>query len=99
MPGCTAAVVEIAPVLGLSEKPAGHAPLIATVALPVAPRVAGKPLTLSLAATLAIGVDGVPETDVPASVTGRMFALTIIVAVVLAHLAGVFLSHNRYMTA
>ena len=77
MPGGTLAATLMAPVPVLSVMPAGQVPLVAMVALPLAPRVACWPLTLSLAATLAIGVLAVPATAVPDSVTGLMTALTV----------------------
>ena len=47
--------------------PAGHAPLVATVALPPAPSVAAAPLTVSLAATLTTAVPPVPVRTLPLS--------------------------------
>src|SRR5580765_303328 len=94
VPGCTAAVMLIAPVVVFSVNPVGHVPLSATVALPHAPSVAATPFTVSLLATFAIGVDAVPDTPVPLSATGVMFALTVTVSVTVLQFAGVFLSHN-----
>src|SRR5580658_1283823 len=93
-PGATAAVVVIAPVVVLRVIPAGQLPDCATVALPVVPSVAGEPLTVPPAATLAMGVDGVPAVAVPLAVAGMMLAVTVTVSVAVAQLAGVFLSHS-----
>ena len=84
----------IAPVVVFSAIPAGQAPLCATVALPAPPSVAAAPLTVSLAATFAIGVDAVPATAVPVSATGRIDAVTVTVSVTVAQFTGVFLSHS-----
>ena len=84
----------MAPVLVLSVMPLGQLPLVAIVALPLAPRVAGWPLTVSLLVTLAIGVLAVPAVAVPDSVTGLIDALTVMVSVTVAQFAGVFLSHS-----
>src|SRR5580658_10760781 len=94
VPGPTAAVVVIAPVVVLSAMPAGHVPLCATVALPAPPSVAAAPFTVSLAATFAIGVDAVPATAVPVSATGLIDAVTVTVSVAVAQSGGVFLSHT-----
>ena len=94
VPGGTLAATLMAPVPVLSVMPAGQVPLVAMVALPLAPRVACWPLTLSLAATLAIGVLAVPATAVPDSVTGLMDAVTVMVSIIVAQLTGVFLSHS-----
>ena len=87
-------MVVIAPDAVFSAIPAGQVPLCATVALPDAPSVAAAPLTVSFAATSAIGVDAVPATAVPVSVTGWIEAVTVTVSVIVAQFAGVFLSHN-----
>ena len=84
----------MAPVLVLSVMPLGQLPLVAIVALPLAPRVAGWPLTVSLLVTLAIGVLAVPAVAVPDSVTGLIDALTVMLSVTVAQFAGVFLSHS-----
>ena len=94
MPGGTAALVVIAPLVVLSAMPAGQAPDCATVALPPAPRVAGEPLTVPPVATLAIGVEAVPATAVPVFATGTMLALTVTVSVAVAQFGGVLLSHS-----
>ena len=65
-------------------------------ALPPLPNVAATPFTVSLAATFAIGVDAVPATAVPLSATGTIDAVTVTVSVVVAQLAGVFLSQSWY---
>ena len=57
----------IAPVVVSRLIPAGQLPEVAIVPLPVAPSIAGAPLTLSLAVTLAIGVEAVPATPLPVS--------------------------------
>src|SRR5580704_9955332 len=93
-PGGTAAVVVTAPVAVLSEMPAGQVPDCATVALPLPPSVAAAPLTVPPAATVAIGVDGVPATAVPVAVAGTMLALTVTVSVAVAQSGGEFLSHS-----
>src|SRR5580658_5873460 len=80
--------------LALSVMPAGQLPDCATVALPPAPRVAGAPLTRPPAATLAMGVDGVPATALPVALAGTMLALTVTVSVAVAQLGGEFLSHS-----
>ena len=90
-------MLAIAPLLGLSARPAGQAPDCATVALPAPPSVAAAPLTRSLAATLAIGVPALPAAAVPASATGTIAALTVRVSVVVAQLAGVPRSHSWYV--
>jgi hypothetical protein len=82
----------------LSAIPAGHVPLWATVALPAPPRVAAAPLTVSFAATLAIGVDAVPATADPVSGFGRIEAVTVMVSAAVAQSGGVFLSHSWYTT-
>ena len=69
-PGATAAVIVTAPVVVLSAMPVGHVPLCATVAFPEVPNVAAAPVTVSFAATFAIGVDAAPATAVPVSATG-----------------------------
>ena len=94
MPGCTAALVLTAPVAGSSVMPVGHIPEVATVALPPAPKVAGLPFTLSLAAIFATGVDAVPEVALPLSAVGKMLAATVTVSVIGAQFAGVFTSHR-----
>ena len=88
------AVVVTAPVVVLRLRPAGQVPDCATVALPLAPSVAGEPLTVPPAATLAIGVEGVPATALPVALTGTMLALTVTVSVAAAQSGGVFLSHS-----
>ena len=93
-PGATVLATSMAPVLVLSVMPLGQLPLVAIVALPLAPRVAGWPLTVSLLVTLAIGVLAVPAVAVPDSVTGLIDALTVMVSVTVAQFAGVFLSHS-----
>ena len=87
-------MVVIAPVVVLRLSPAGQVPDCATVALPLAPRVAGGPFTVPPAATFAIGVEGVPATAVPVATVAMMFALTTRVSVAVAQLGGVFLSHS-----
>ncbi len=94
MPGATAAVVVIAPVVVLSVIPDGQVPLWATVALPVPPSVAGAPFTVSFAATLPTGVLAAPATAVPLSATGRIDAVTVTVSVAVAQSGGVLLSHS-----
>ena len=75
--------------------PAGHVPLVATVALPPAPSVACAPLTLSFAATLLTGVDAVPAVAVPLSGCGTILPATVMVTVVVAQFGvGVDLSHS-----
>ena len=86
-----------APVAGSSVIPAGHTPEVATVALPAAPSVAAKPFTVSLAATLATGVDAVPDTALPLSIAGRMAEATVTVTVLVAQFAGLLVSHNWYV--
>ena len=95
-PGPTAVVVVIAPLVVFSAIPAGHVPTCDTTALPVVPSVAGAPFTESFAATLAIGVDAVPDTAVPLSATGTIDAVTVTVSVVVAQFAGVLLSQSWY---
>ena len=56
--------------------------------------MAVTPFTLSLARTLAMGVDGVPEMAVPVSGLGAILAVTVIVAVLFAQFGDVSLSHN-----
>jgi hypothetical protein len=68
----TAAVVVIAPVVVFRAMPVDHVPLCATVAFPGPPSVAAAPLTVSLAATFAIGVLAVPAGALPLSATGLM---------------------------
>jgi hypothetical protein len=94
MPGGTAALVVIAPVLVLSAMPAGQVPNCATVAFPLAPRVAGEPLTVPLAATFAIGVEAVPATAAPVCAAGMMLAVTVTVSVAVAQFGGAFLSQS-----
>lgn len=87
--------METAPVAGVSVIPVAQTPDWATVALEPAPKIlAGEPLTLSLMATLAITVEGVPDTPVPLSVTGTILALTVMVAVAVRQLAGELLSQS-----
>jgi hypothetical protein len=62
----------IAPVPVLSAMPAGQVPDWAMVALPAGPSVALAPLTVSLAITLAMGVDAVPAIAVPLSGSALM---------------------------
>ena len=78
--------------------PAGHAPLVATVALPPAPSVACAPLTLSFRATFATGVDATPAVALPLSGAGAIEAPTVIVAVAVSHAAGLVggFTHNVY---
>ena len=84
-----------APVVGFSAMPVGHVPNWATVAFGDAPlSIAGKPFTVSFAATLATGVDGVPEVAVPLSNVATILAVTVIVSIALPQLMGVFLSHS-----
>ena len=87
-------MVVTAPVVVLRLRPDGQVPDCATVALPLAPSVAGEPLTVPPAATLAMGVDGVPAVAVPLAVAGMMLAVTVTVSVAVAQLAGLFLSHS-----
>jgi hypothetical protein len=89
-------VIVTAPVTVLSARPAGQVPTCEIVASPAPPRVAGAPLTVSFAATLAIGVLAVPATAVPLSGTGRIDAVTVTVSVAVAQSGGVFLSHSWY---
>lgn len=84
----------MAPVVGESVMPVGHVPLVATVALPVTPKVAGAPFTTSLLAMLAIGVVTVPAAIVALSLTGAMLAVTTIVSTIVAQLTGELVSHN-----
>ena len=89
----------IAPVPVLRAKPVAHVPTCETVAVPDAPRtMAAEPFTLSLATMSAIGVDGVPDTAVPFSNTGRMSAVIVMIAVASSQLAGLFLSQSAYFT-
>ena len=74
--------------------PAGQPPDVATAALPFVPSVAESPLTVSLDAMLLKGVAGVPDTALPLSVIGRIFAATLTLAVLLAQLTGLFLSQS-----
>ena len=60
--------------------------------------VAGAPFTVSLVRTLVIGVDAVPATAEPVSRTGLIAAATVTVSITLAQFAGVFKSHNWYLT-
>jgi hypothetical protein len=94
VPGGTAAVVVIAPVMVLSAIPAGQVPDCATVAFPLAPSVAGEPFTEFPAATFAIGVEAVPATAAPVCAAGRMLAATVTVSVAVAQLGGEFLSQS-----
>ena len=71
MPGGVLGVTVMAPVVVFKVTPVGKTPG-AMVALPVAPSVAGAPLTLSLAAMLAIAVVVTPAGAVPLSVVGTM---------------------------
>ena len=87
-------MVETAPVVVLRVIPAGQVPDCATVALPLAPSVAGEPLTVPPAAILAIGVEGVPATALPVALSGTMLALTVTVSVAVAQSGGAFLSHS-----
>ena len=88
------AAKSIAPVVVFRVSPAAQLPVCATVALPPAPSVAAAPLTWSLAATLAIGVEAMPEVALPVSFTGRMRAVIVTVAVAEPQLAGVLRSHS-----
>ncbi len=72
MPGASAAVVLMAPLLGSSVTPGGQLPEGAMVALPPAPRLAATPFTASFAMTLAMGVAAVPAVAVPLSGCGLM---------------------------
>ncbi len=87
-------MVVTAPVAGSSTTPAGHVPAGATVALPPVPSVAGKPFTLSLAATFAMTVPATPAVAVPASAVGWMFAATITVSVTVPQSGGALRSHS-----
>ena len=87
-------MVVIAPLVAFNAIPVGHVPTCETTALPVAPKVAGAPFTVSFAATFAIGVDAVPAAAVPLSATGTIDAVTVNVSVVVAHYGGVFLSQS-----
>ena len=87
-------MVDTAPVVVLREIPAGQDPAAATVASPLGPSVAAAPLTRSLRATLAIGVEATPETAEPLAVTATMLAVSLTVSVAVAQLGGVFLSHS-----
>jgi hypothetical protein len=71
-PAGTAIVVLTAPVEGMSAMPVGQVPTLATVALPDVPSVADAPFTVSLAATLAMGLDAVPASALPLSGTALM---------------------------
>ena len=71
MPGGVLGVTVMAPVVVFKVTPVGKTPGV-MVALPPAPKVAGTPLTLSLAATLAIAVVVTPAGAVPLSVVGTM---------------------------
>jgi len=95
-PGPTAAVVVIAPLVAFSAIPVGHVPTCDTAALPPLPKVAAAPFTESFAATFVIGVEAAPATAVPLSATGTIDAVTVTVSVVVAQLAGVFLSQSWY---
>ena len=94
-PGRTVEATVMAPDVVLSSIPAGHTPDCAMVAFAVLPNATGNPLTLSLEVTLAIGVDGVPETAVPFSTIGIMLALTVMVSVTVWQLTGVLRSQSR----
>lgn len=71
VPGSTEEATLIAPVVVFRVMPAGHAPDVAMVEFA---DVAAAPFTVSLVRTLAMGVDAVPETAVPLSVTGLIAA-------------------------
>jgi hypothetical protein len=94
MPGMTATVVVIAPVVVLSAIPVGHVPDCAIVALPLPPKVAAAELTVSFAATLAIGAEAVPATAVPFSSTGTILPVTVTVSIAVLQLTGVLLSQS-----
>jgi len=73
----------MAPVFVSRVMPDGHVPLTDTVALPVAPRVAGKPFTLSLVVILVIAIPPLASI-VPLSVIGSTAPITSILRVVVA---------------
>ena len=64
------------------------------MALPLLPSVAGTPFTVLPATMLAMGVEGVPATALPAGEPGMMLPLIVTVSVAVAQLGGVLLSHN-----
>src|SRR5581483_6462232 len=95
----TAVVVVIAPVEGVSAIPLGHVPSCASVLLPEDPSVAGTPLTVSLAATLAMGLPAMPAVAPPLSEVATIAGVTtLIVSVAVVHRAGTFLSQSWYCT-
>jgi hypothetical protein len=90
----TATLVVIAPVAVFSAMPVGQVPDCAIVALPLTPKVAATELTLSFAATLAIGVEAVPAIAVPFSSTGTILPVTVTVSIAVLQLTGVLLSQS-----
>jgi hypothetical protein len=95
MPGGVVALVVIAPDPGFRLMPTGSVGLVTSILTTEFSNVAGKPLTVSLARMSAIGVEAVPATAVPDSVTGTITAVTVIVSTTLAHTAvGAVKSHS-----
>ena len=87
MPGGVAAVVVIAPVVVFRAMPVGKAGLVVSSAMVELLAVAATPFTLSLLRMLAIGVEAVPATAVPLSVTGVMTGVTTTVALAVEQVA------------
>jgi hypothetical protein len=85
----------MAPVVPFNVMPVGQVPTCETAAFAPAPdSTAAVPLTVSLAATFAIGVEAVPATAEPVSDVGAMTAFRATVTVAVAQSGGVFLSHS-----
>ena len=80
-------MVVTAPVAGFKAMPAGNAGLLASMLTSEFAAIAGTPLTLSLLRMFAKGVDAVPATAVPLSVTGVITGETTTVAVVFEQVA------------
>ena len=76
-PGVVPAAIVTTPVVVFKVIPAGHEPTMATVALPLPPKVAGKPLTWSFEAMFGI-VPPVTLDTVTLSVTGKIDGVTVI---------------------
>ena len=91
VPGIVPTATLTFPVVGSSVMPGGYVPTVDTVALPVAPSVAGTPFTRSFAATFGTAI---PELAVPESGKAVTLAVTVMVAVVVVQVVGVSFSQS-----
>ena len=77
-PGGVVALVLIAPVAGFKAMPTGKAGLLASILTSELTAVAATPLTVSLARTLAIGVEAAPAVALPLSVAAMITGVKVL---------------------